>query len=208
MKDKFTEGTIEALGHGEVFAAPDEAIVTFEVVTQAKTAAKAVAENAEITKEVIDAVSDQPNHGVTTTGLSVWPVHQYDPETNIDKIIGFRATNGVRVRTKPGFAGQVYDAGIEAGANVSSGIMFRIEDETPLRAEALERAVDNAYKEAEIVAKAAEIDILGVRAIVIDPVMGPVYVSSEKIDADAVATPVMPEDLSVQANVRITFRMK
>lgn len=206
MNEKAFAGTIEGLGHGEVFAPPDEAIVTLEVITQAKTAAKAVSDNAEITQSVLDAVSDEANHGVTTTGLALWPIHHYDPDTNVDEIVGFRATNGVRVLTTPDQAGRIYDVGIEAGANLSSGIVFRIQDEAPLRAEALELAVEHAYREARIVAKVAEIQLVGPETIVIDPVAGPIYVRAEKLAEDAVATPVVPEDLSVQATVRIVFR--
>jgi uncharacterized protein YggE len=210
MKNKTFEGTLEGMGHGEVMAAPDEAIVMLDVMTQAKTAAAAVANNAERTQSVLDAVVQEPNHGISTTGLAVYPVYKYDPKTNISSIVGFRATNGVRVETKPVAAGRVFDAGVEAGANVSSGITYKIRDERPLREHALQRAVVHAFAEAMTVAKIADVRLLGPEAIAIDPIATPVLLRAEKFAADAAApaTPVIPQDIVIQANVRITFRTK
>jgi uncharacterized protein len=208
MKGKSFEGTIEVMGHGEVSAPPDEAIVMLDVMTQAKTASAAVSANAKRMQTVIEAVEQEPNHGVTTTGLGVYPIYKYDPETNTSTITGFRATNGVRVKTKPSSAGQVYDTGIEAGANVSSGISYRIQNEAPLREDALRMAVEHAFAEAEIVAETADVKLLGPETIVVDPVGRPIMLRAEQLAADAAPTPVIPEDMNIQANVRITFRTK
>jgi uncharacterized protein YggE len=208
MINKRFEGTIEGMGSGKVSAPPDEAVVVLEVLTQGDTAAEAVAINAEITQAVLEAVMSEPNQGVTTTGLGVYPVYEYDPDTNLSNIVGFRATNGVKVVTKPITAGRVYDAGIQAGANISSGISYRIKNEAPLREEALRLAVKQAYAEAKVVADTADVRILGPESIVIDPMGGPIMLRAEKLDAAAEATPVIPEDLDIRANVRITFKTR
>ncbi|MFO7566582.1 MAG: SIMPL domain-containing protein [Enhygromyxa sp.] len=206
MLGKRFNGTIQGTGHGEILAPPDEAIVMLDVLTEGETAAEAVAANAERTQAVIDAVMREPNQGVTTTGLGVFPVYKYDRQTNLSTIVGFRASNGVRVVTRPSAAGQVYDAGIRAGANVSSGISYQIRDETPLREEALRLAVRNAFAEAKVVADTAEVRLLGPETIVIEPVGGPIILRAERMAADAAPTPVIPEDLRIRASVRITFR--
>jgi uncharacterized protein YggE len=163
MLDK--HGTLSVTGTGKVQGTPDEAVVDLGVVTEGKTAAEAVASNARVTQAVIDAASAQPNHGVTTTGLSVSPILHFDQTTGVSTIVGFRATNGVEVRTEIADAGQVYDAGIAAGANASSGITFRIQDETPYREQALRLAVENAHQEAKVVAQSARVDLLSIQAI-------------------------------------------
>ncbi|HLT38953.1 MAG TPA: SIMPL domain-containing protein [Enhygromyxa sp.] len=208
MLGKRFEGSIESTGSGEIMTPPDEAVVMLDVLTEADTAAEAVAANAKLTQAVIDAVMEEPNQGVTTTGLGVFPVYQYDRQTNVSTIIGFRASNGVRVVTRPSAAGQVYDAGIQAGANVSSGISYRIKNEAPLREEALRLAVKQAFAEAQVVADTAGVELLGARTIVIDPIGGPIVLRAERMAADAAPTPVIPEDLRVRASVRITFRTR
>ncbi|KIG19332.1 hypothetical protein DB30_03888 [Enhygromyxa salina] len=178
------------------------------VLTEGKTAAEAVVSAANQTDAVLKAVSAQPNHGVTTTGLGVNPIVTYDPKTNIPKIVGFRASNGVQVRTKVGYAGQVFDAGVKAGANQSSGMSFRLQDETPFREDALRMAVKQACDEARLVAKATDIELEGPEAIEIDPRAEQRYFRTQALEAKSVATPVIPEDLTIAASVKIMFRTK
>lgn len=209
MINKRFEGTIQGMGSAKVSAPPDEAVVVLEVMTQADTAAEAVATNAELTQAVLEAVMSEPNQGVTTTGLGVHPIYEYDPETNVSSIVGFRATNGVKVVTKPISAGRVFDAGVQAGANVSSGISYRIKNEAPLREEALRLAVKQAHGEAKVVADAVDVTLLGPEEIVIDPFAGPIMMRAGMLEADAMAaTPVIPEDLDIEAFVRITFKTR
>jgi uncharacterized protein YggE len=202
MMDK--HGTLNVTGLGKVQVTPDEAVIQLGVVTDAKTAAEATTSNASATQRVIDAVAAQPNHGVTTTGLSVNPIFSYDESTRVTTIVGFRATNGVNVRTKIGYAGQIYDAGIAAGATQSSGITFRIQNETPPREEALRLAVENAHREAKLVAQAARLDLTGIDSIQIEAGSGRLSYLAEAINITA--TPVMPEDKTITASVHITYR--
>lgn len=204
MKEQI--GTLQVTGTGTVQVAPDEAIVHLVVITEARTAAEAVASNAKRAQATIDAVSAQPNHGVTTTGPSVSPILKYD--SNVTTIVGFRATNGVEVRTKVGYAAQIYDAGIAAGANESSGITFRVQNERPHREEALRIAVDEAFNEARIVAKAANVELDGPEAIQINATGGPVFHRTEALQAMAAPTPSIPGELSITASVQILFHTR
>jgi uncharacterized protein YggE len=205
MMDK--HGTLNVSGTGSVQVAPDEAVIHLGLVTEATTAADATANNARATQGVIDAVTAQPNHGVTTTEVSVGPIVSYDQSTGVSTIVGFRATSGVDVKTKIGYAGQIYDAGIRAGATQSSGITFRIQNEAPYREEALHLAVEVAYREAKIVAKAAHLELLGVESTQIDAGGGRLVYRSAAIDPKA-ATPVMPEDKTISATVHVVFRTR
>lgn len=205
---KDTQGTLHVSGTGKVQVAPDEAVVHLGVVSDGKTAAEAVTSNARETQAVIDAVSSQPNHGVTTLGLSVNPIVEYNATTSVGTIVGFRATNGVDVRTKIGYAGLIYDAGIAAGATQSSGITFRVQHEAPHREAALRLAVEVAYREANIVALAAKVVLEGPESIQIDAGGGRLVYRAGALDARSVATPTAPEDLTIAASVQIQFRTR
>jgi uncharacterized protein YggE len=124
------------------------------------------------------------------------------------RIIGYRATNNVTVKTKIGYAAQVFDAGIHAGANDSSGISFGMRDETPFREEALRQAIKSAYGEARVAAKAAEIHIEGPESILIDSGGGRVTYMTKALERSAPATPVIPEEMVITASVQIVFRTK
>lgn len=207
-KGKGVRGTIEAAGSGRVEVAPDEAVVQLSIVTEAKTAGEAVAANATATQAVVDAVAAEPNHGVTTSGLGLGPLTQYDPQTQVTSIVGYRATNGVSVKTKVGYAGQVFDAGVAAGANQSSGIDFRLQQDGPFREQALRLAVEDALAQARIVAAAAGVEVLGVETIAIDSGGGRFFLRTAALDAGTPRTPVLPGDLTISAGVRMVLRTR
>ncbi len=196
-------GTLQVSGTGKVRVMPDEALVHFVVISDGKTAVEAVTSNARATQSTMDAVSAQPNHGVTTTGLSVNPIIKY--EADISTVVGYRATNGVEVKTKIGYAGQVYDAGIAAGANQSSGITYQIQDETIHREEALRRAVEQAFKEAAIVAKAANIHLDTPESIQITSPSERVFYRATTVRLTESSTPTVPGELTITANVSVQF---
>lgn len=204
MTDK--DGSLNVTGIAKVQVAPDEAVIHLGVVTDGKTAGEATAANARQAQAVIDAVSAQPNHGVTTTGLGLSPIMHYDSNTNVGTIVGFRATNGVQIRTKIGYAGQIYDAGMKSGANESSGITFRVQNETPYREEALRLAVADARREAALVAKANEIELRGPETISIDAGGGSVVSRFGPVAKSA--TPVLPDEKTITATVQIQFRTR
>jgi hypothetical protein len=202
------QGTnLTVTGTGKVQVVPDEAVIHLSVITEGRTAAEAVALNAAQTQAVIDAVSAQPNHGVTTAGLSVYPIINYE-QNAAGQIVGFRATNGVEVTTKVGYVGQIYDVGIAAGANQSSGITFRVQNEAPFRQEALRLAVAEAFDEARIVAGAASVELRGVESIQVDPGNGRVFFRTEAVNAKAQPTPVIPELQTITARVQVQFRTR
>src|SRR5690606_28443961 len=114
----------------------------------------------------------------------------------------------VEVLTKPIYAGRIYDAGVEAGANQSSGISFRVQDERPYREEALRLAVKQAYADARVVAETAAIKLEGPVSIEIDPTPEPVSYRATTLSAEAASSPVIPDELTIAATVRVVLRTK
>lgn len=186
---------------------PDVATVQLAVITEAKTAAEATQTNAAAMQQVLAAVTALPHQKISTTGLAVMPITTYDPDTRTTSITGYRAVNGALVDTKVDDAGQIFDAGIAAGANESSGISFRLSDERPHREEALRIAVKEAHADASVVATTANTNLMGVTEIEIDPPNMPSFRMLESARAD-VATPVIPGEITVEARVRMKFRFQ
>ncbi|MFO7564574.1 MAG: SIMPL domain-containing protein [Enhygromyxa sp.] len=201
-------GTIEVTGAGEVEVSPDQAVISLSVITQADTAAEASAANARRMHSVIDAVADLPHRRVTTSGLGVTPITRYDPERDNSEITGFRATNSVTVVTEPADAGRIYDAGVKAGANQSSGISYRVADERPYRAEALRLAVERALADARTVAETAALELLGPQSVQIDPGDGAIVYRAAPLATEAPPSPMLPDDITIAASVRMAFRTR
>ncbi|MEX1368435.1 MAG: SIMPL domain-containing protein [Nannocystaceae bacterium] len=199
--------TLEAAGAGAVEVPPDVATVNLAVITEAKTAAAAAADNAKAMNAVLAAVEALPHVSVRTTGLGVYPITVWDPDTRRSTITGFRADNGLSVESAVGEAGAIFDAGVAAGANQSSGISFGLRDERPHREEALRIAVKEAHADAAVVATTADMVLAGPQRIEIDPAASPAVRKLELARAD-VSTPVLPGALRVSARVRMVFSLR
>jgi hypothetical protein len=202
------KGTLALSGTGRVEVTPDVATVRLTIVTERKTAAEAVAENAQRAASVVDRLHALGigKGDVTTAGLNLYPVYQTDQATNAATIVGYRASNTIAVEAPIDLAGKVFDAGVEAGADESSGLSFGIKNPRPHREKALELAVANARAEAELVAKAMGVRLLHPKSIDVGGESAPIRFESVRLMARA-ETPVLPGSLSVSASVQVTFEI-
>ncbi|MCB9568070.1 MAG: SIMPL domain-containing protein [Myxococcales bacterium] len=198
-------GTLDVSGEGQVSVKPDRAVIRLAVICEAKSAQEAVDDNAKAATAVIEAIKALgiAESAIQTQGLSVSPIYQYDEARRVNEIVGYRADNAVAVDAAIDLAGKVYDAGIAAGANQSSGISFKIGDERPHRRRALEGAVEAARSDAEVVAAAMGVKVRGPLKIEVDAGGGPVIKVAEALTR--ASTPVMPGELTVSARVRVSF---
>lgn len=206
---EITKGTLELAGTGTVEAVPDVAHLRLTVVTERKTAGEAAAENAKDASAVAHRILALgiPQQDVKTEGLNLFPVYQTDPQTNVTSLVGYRASNTLSVATPVDLAGKVFDAGVAAGVDESSGLSFDVRDPRPLREKALELAVSAARREAEIVCRAMGVELLGPKSIAVQGVPVPVrYESARLVARDA--TPVLPGSLSISATVQVVFEYK
>lgn len=202
--DAQSKGTLDVTGFGMVEVPPDLAEVRLAVITEAATAAEATSRNAALLRQVLDAVEALPHERVSTVGLSLSPIYTYDPAAGTSSITGYRAENSIRVEAAVDDAGTIFDAGIAAGANTSSGIGFRLRDERPRREEALVLAYHQAHADATVVADVAGLQLLGPEELTVEPerIRQPMFELARSAD---VSTPVMPGLLSVTASVRVRF---
>ncbi len=206
-KNKDKIGTLSVSGTGEVRAKSDIATVRLAVLTEAKTAAQAVKENAERATRVIKSLEKigVPTDAIATTGLNVFPITHWDKDTQTNVLDGYRAENSIAATVAVEMTGQVFDTGIEAGADQSSGVTFGIKDERPQREEALRIAVKEAYADAQVAAYTADVKLLGARTIDISEGGQPVFKRMETLSARDSSTPVLPGELVISARVHMTF---
>jgi uncharacterized protein len=194
--------TVEATGEGEISVAPDQAMLSLGVTTDAPTAQQALDDNARAMTAVMAALAQAgfKPPDVATRAVSLTPLTDYkNPEQ--PRIVGYRANNTVQVKTKdPAAIGRALDSGVKAGANVSGGIAFGLADPRTAETQALRLAVQDAQRRA-----AAMADALGkrlgriveVRTIDVDrPVPRLEMTMARRADA---ATPIEPGLITVRA---------
>jgi uncharacterized protein YggE len=204
-------------GEGEVRAVPDQAQLSAGVVTQAKTAAAALAANATAMTEMFKSLrrAGIPEKAIQTSNFSVSP--QYPPyrqgaaPEDSRKIIGYEVSNQVTVIlddvTK---VGATLDALVASGANQAGGVSFTIRDPKPLMAQAREDAVKDAMAKARTLAKAAGVTLGPILSIQegggIAP--RPVMMQAEFKAMAAAPSPVAAGEQSVRANVSISWEIQ
>ncbi|MBP1927652.1 uncharacterized protein YggE [Methanolinea mesophila] len=206
--------TISTSATGEVLATPDRADVYLGVQTENADVMTAQQENAQIMNKVVDAIlaTGVPKENIQTTGYSVYPV--YDQSSNLfgQKVKYYQVTNTVQVTlTDVGMTGAVIDAAIAAGANQVQNIAFSLspEKEQSLRNEVLTEAVTRTRADADAVAAALGVTIIGVQDATVGSYYPPVMYRSVNAGAAdmsaAVPTPVEPGQVTVSATVSVNY---
>jgi uncharacterized protein len=207
--------TMTVSGQGEVKAAPDEAVLSAGVVTQARSAAAALAANSRAMNGVFDALKriGIPDKSVQTSDFSVTAQYQTDQHGNTtQKIIGYQVSNNVTVIVDDlGKLGSAIDALVTSGANSMGGIAFTIRDPKPLLTEARAEAVKDALQRANTYASAAGLTLGPITSIGENgdvtprPMMRKMMTMSAANDS---VTPVAAGEDSITAGVSITFEIR
>ncbi|WP_435196115.1 SIMPL domain-containing protein [Natronomonas sp. EA1] len=205
------QNTITVGAAGQVTAAPDLAIVNVAVEHTADTAEAAREGAATDANRMRAALRDAgiPDDAVTTSGFSLHVQYDYSRETR--EVIGYQAVHSYRIEVTPDRAGEVIDLAVGNGATSVYGVQFGLSEERQqeLRAEALSTAMENARSDADTIADAAGVGIVGVSAVSTSnaPVYTPSPVFAEARAADAAGAPTQIEagDVTVRATVQVTY---
>lgn len=210
--------TLNVQGQGQIYSTPDVATIKFSVETQSKNASDAVSENAKNTNSVIESL--KPKLGkkdkLYTAGYSLAPINEYNNQTRKSEFKGFRASNNIIVETiNLKDVGALIDRASQAGLNRVESLSFSSNNRDDLRTQALEKAVKDAKDTAQVVAKAAGVEIVRIQQIM--PSYNfphPVYAdfSDRRMSTAEAAppppTPIAPGELTTTAYVNIVFEIK
>ena len=210
-----TDQAIPALvahGRGETTIAPNRAELTVQVETRGADGARASQQNAVLVKAVLDTLRAGfrlTDRDLVTTGYSLQPQMVYPGEGKPPQVTGFVASNSVRVRTDQlDRVGAIIDAAIKKGATGVSGLVFYSSNVDDARRSALAQAVENARRDAEVMARAAGgqlgslIELTSEQVDVVRPPM-PRFEMMQKADVE---TQVQPGEEKITAVVTGRWR--
>ena len=201
--------TLTAEGTGTVFAEPDIVVITIGVTTRGDTPAAALSANNADMQAVIDAVlaAGVEEADVATSGFSINPVYSELRENNQSpRIVGYNVSNQVTVRIRDfDSSGDVLNQVVAAGANQINGIRFDIAEPEPLRDEAMEAAIADARRKAELMAAAAGVRIVRVLSVSAYGNVQPQFEMAARVSANTV--PIMGGEQAITANATLTFEI-
>jgi uncharacterized protein YggE len=206
------ERLVTVTGEATISVAPDMAVIRIGVTSQGKTARDASDANARQMTAVLAAIKDAglAERDMQTSRLSLQP--QYDPNRSGGggpaRLLGFRATNQitVKVRDVAQLAG-ILDRAVGAGANEMSGIEFVVSEQSKLLDQARDKAIADAYRKAELYAKAAGAKVGKVVAISEEGSAPPVYPMQAMRAAPGAAIPVAPGEQTLRAVVTVSYEL-
>jgi uncharacterized protein YggE len=203
--------TVAVVGTATIKAAPDEAVISLGVQTQAVTAQGAINQNAERMTAVLQALVGLGivKDDIATSYVSLYPTYG---NSGMD-ITGYQAANQIDVTVRDmNKVGAVIDASVDAGANLSNGISFRLSDQNHGVNEALQAAVADARSKAETLATAGGAQ-LGQVVTITDmsspSSVPPIYYERDQMAAaeGAASTPIQPPTLETLVSVSVTWEL-
>ena len=204
------------LVHGEatISARPDRVQLDVGIVSQSSTSQAAAELNAKDSNTVIDALRRVlPAGNIRTVNFSVNPNYQYPKDGSPPTILGYTATNTVRLELDDlDLLGKLIGAATKAGASNVNRVNFMLHDESKARAEALGKAADQARAGATALADRLHVKLgrlLRVeeeQPVIVSPGRQVELAAATKTGA-AETTPIEPGSIEVHASVSLTFEV-
>ncbi|CQR47182.1 26 kDa periplasmic immunogenic protein precursor [Paraliobacillus sp. PM-2] len=202
--------TVSVVGKSEVLARPDQARVSFGVVTEDKQVQTAQQQNAILANQVIDALAaiGIANDQIETAAYTIQPMYDYPDNQKVFR--GYQVSHLFTVvvndLTK---VGEVLDVATQNGANVINEVEYELANSTVIYQEALQDATLNARKKAENMAHSLGLSINRIPLRLTEEnvqLQRPRY-TAEVLSAttDAVTTPVQEGHVKVTATVQAVF---
>src|SRR3989344_4266228 len=214
-------------GNGEVFAAPDIAMVNITIREEAKEVKEAQAEATAKEKAVLDFLEKEviAKKDIKTESYNSYPKYDYGTpcygygygmpcREKTPEIIGYEVSENISVKVRELEKAGDLVVGIGAlGITEISGPNFSIENEDDLKAEARKLAIDEAKAKAE--ALASDLSVRLVRIVNFseggDYYM-PMYAKAMMAEDSAVSSAPSPElptgENKITSNVTITYEIR
>lgn len=203
---------ITVTGEGIIQAAPDMAILSIGVTTEAESAAAAMTENSKALSAVLERLkaSGIEARDLQTSNLSLSPNWTgYDSASGgRPTIAGYTASNQLTVRIRAlETLGGVLDAAISDGANALNGLSFALTDPRPATDAARVQAVEDARAKATLLVEAAGAQLGRIVSISegggMSPQPGPMF----RAAAEAMPVPVEGGEVAASAAVTVVFEI-
>ncbi len=201
------EGSVTVQGEGIATAKPDVVVLTIGVMTEDKNVKAAQEENALRSNALLQALQNLgiQEKDIQTISYTITP--EYDYKDGVSSLRGYRVEHLYEVTVlNVQKAGEVYDAAIEAGANIARDLNFRVSDPGLYYEQALTRAVLNAQAKAKTIAETLQVNVSPIPVSLVEeggPVPQPLigYAAA----SPKAATPIEPGELTIKARVQGVF---
>lgn len=204
---------ITVTGQGTASAMPDTVTESFTISTSAPAAAQAMSENNSRYNRLAGAMHNLgvPNADVQTTsyGLTYTPRPGPGETPEPGERYGYAVSRSIDVTLHDtALTGKAIDAAAAAGVTDVGGVTFSVSDRKGQLSAALRAAVSDAHQQAQAMASAAGLRIIGIKRMQQGyqnvPPPQPVVMRTMAVQAP-VPTEIQPSAIQAQAAVTITY---
>lgn len=207
---------LDVVTEGRTTRTPDLATIRAGVVTQAPSAAAALAENSQRMARVLAALrrAGVAARDVQTAQVGLQPQYRYGE--NLPPVItGYQASNSVAIRFRDvSRSGAILDALVTAGVNQIDGPSLTLDRPEAALDEARADAIARARARAELYARAAGMEVARIVSIAEGAVQdgGPrppmPYASMRAMDAAQAKTEIAAGETELTATVTVRFLLR
>lgn len=216
--------TISVSGHGESFAIPNLAIVSFSVEKTAKTVADAQTQVTTVMNDILATLktSGVADKDIKTMSYDINPKYEYQSTvctingcpTSKQVLVGYTVSDTVQVKIRAiDKAGDII--GVLGQKNVTnlSGLNLSVEDDSAVKTEARDKAITLARAEAESIAKGLGVRLVRITSFSENGYAQPIYYSTNKdmalsSGAGAPAPSIPVGQNKASSDVTITYEIR
>jgi uncharacterized protein YggE len=205
---------LDIAAEGSVTRAPDVALISAGVVTQAATAAAAMSDNASRMAATVGALkrAGVADKDIQTSSISLSPQYRY-AENRPPVITGYQAANQVNIRFREiKRAGGILDALVAVGANQINGPNLMVDEPEDALDEARTVAIAKARARAELYAKAAGLRVKRILSISESggyaPPPPPMPMMQARMEKSAADTSIEPGEQRLSVAVSVSFELE
>ncbi|MCL2564867.1 MAG: SIMPL domain-containing protein [Defluviitaleaceae bacterium] len=211
--------TVQVSGAGSISVPPDMATVNLGVTTTEENPRDAIIRNNEIVADVLAAVKALgiSEDDIATQQFSISQAWDHSMHWQ-GRLLGYEITNSVSVVIRDmDIIGEVLGAGVAAGANISRGIQFSVDETSPMYYEALELAIEDAANKARTIASALGTSVIGLVSVVeTNTFSAPVFARGDaqmfagamtERRFDDFGVPIQPGDVTLTARVEVIYSL-
>ncbi len=200
--------TLTVTGRGVEVIPTTMTKIQLGVEVQGKSAKEVQQGAARRSTAVVKLLRSRNVQKLQTTGIQLNPTYSY--ENNVQRLIGYKATNTVSFKTPTEQAGSILDEAVPAGATRIDRVSFTASDSaiTAAQREALREATQDAQQQADVVLNTLNLTRKEIVSIQINgatppqPPM-PLFARTAVTNEAVSTTPVIGGEQEVQASVTL-----
>ncbi len=208
-----TPSSLIVQGYGSVRAPPTEARLRLGIQTLAPTAKESAAQAAQTMTSVLAAIKEQgvESHQMQTGAFSLAPKYQYERDAP-PQLMGYTTSNMVAVTiANLDSVGAILDAVIEAGGDSTriEGVRFTTRDPAVAQEQAREKALADARRQAEQIARTMGVTLgkpIAINRAANEPAARPMHMMRANVAMSAdFETPIQAGELEVEISVDVEY---